>query len=398
MKLKTKINMATTNEVIKRIENEISKLQNKDFTFYFFTVDSKNVPSGSVVYSYELALSLKKLGYKVTMLYQLENEINPRHKMKLIEKGTYDPMADNVFCGVGEWMGQEYAELPHLNIAKKGAWAVAPSDFLFIPEAFASLMSQTYIYKIPCQRYVLLYNFDYVTDMIPFGASWINFGIRDCIATTDLQARLIQDVMPYVRTKVLNPYIPEYFRKPVTPKKLIVNVISKRQSDVKKLMKTFYWKYPVYKFIAFKDLRGMAREHYADALKEGAITVWIDTETPFGFGALEAMRCNNIVIGKIPENTQEWMVNENDELLNNIIWFDSMTDVPDILADVVASWMQDEIPQLILDEMEKTNTHYTKKAWDENVEKLITDIVSTRITELETFKNSNINNTKNEEE
>lgn len=393
-----KINMATNDEVIKRIENEISKLNKKEFTLYFFTVDSKNVPSGSVVYSYELALTLKKLGYNVTMLYQLENEMNQRQKMKLIERGNYDPMADNVFCGVGDWMGQEYAELPHLNIAKKGVWAVAPSDFLFIPEAFASLMSQTYIYKIPCQRYVLLYNFDYVTDMIPFGASWINFGIRDCIATTDLQAKLIQDVMPYVRTKVLNPYIPEYFRKPVKPKKLIVNVISKRQSDVKKLMKTFYWKYPVYKFIAFKDLRGMAREHYADALKDGAITVWIDTETPFGFGALEAMRCNNVVIGKIPENIQEWMVNENDELLNNVIWFDNMTDVPDMLADVVASWMQDEIPQLIFDEMEKTSSKYTKKAWDENVEKLITGIVNTRIEELETFKNNHINNDKKESE
>lgn len=390
--------MATREEVIQRIENEINKLKTKDFTLFFFTLDTKNVPSGSVVYSYELALSLKKLGYNVTMLYQLENEMNPRQKAKLIEKGKYDPMDDNVFCGVGEWMGQEYADLPHLNIAKKNAWAASPSDFLFIPEAFASLMSQTYIYKIPCQRYVLLYNFDYVTDMIPFGASWINFGIRDCIATTDLQARLIEDVMPFVRTKVLNPYIPEYFRKPIKPKKLIVNVISKRQSDVKKLMKTFYWKYPVYKFVAFKDLRGMAREHYADALKEGAITVWIDTETPFGFGALEAMRCGNVVLGKLPENNQEWMVNENDELRDNVIWFDNMSEAPDILADVVASWMQDEIPQILFDEMDKTNTMYTKKAWDENVEKLATDIVNTRITELETFKANHINNKKTEEE
>ena len=237
--------MATRKDVINRIENEVSKLKKKDFTFFFFVVDSKNVPSGSVVYSYELALSLKKLGYNVTMLYQLENEMNPRQKMKLIEKGNYNPMDENVFCGVGDWMGKEYAELPHLNIAKKDAWHIAPSDFLFIPEAFAALMSQTYVYKIPCQRYVLLYNFDYVTDMIPFGAQWINFGIRDCIAVSDLQAKLIQDVMPYVKANVLKPYIPEYFRKPVEPKQLIVNVISKRQSDVKKLMKTFYWKYPV---------------------------------------------------------------------------------------------------------------------------------------------------------
>lgn len=390
--------MATQTEVLERIENEISKLKTNDFNIFFFTVDTKNVPSGSVVYSYELALALHKLGYKVTMLYQLENEMNPKQKAKLIEKGKYNPMDDNVFCGVGDWLGQEYADLPHLNIAKKNAWSTSPSDFLFIPEAFASLMSQTYIYKIPCQRYVLLYNFDYVTDMIPFGASWLNFGIRDCVATTDLQAKLIQDVMPFVRTNVLNPYIPEYFRKPVAPKKLIVNVISKRQSDVKKLMKTFYWKYPVYKFIAFKDLRGMAREHYADALKEGAITVWIDTETPFGFGAVEAMRCNNVVIGKIPENNQDWMVNENDELRDNVIWFDNMSDAPDILADVIGSWMQDEIPQVIYDEMEKTNTMYTKEEWDKNVENFATKMIETRLVELETFKSNIVNKNKKDEE
>jgi hypothetical protein len=234
--------------------------------------------------------------------------------------------------------------------------------------------------------------------MIPWGSSWLNFGIRDCITTTDLQAKLIQDVMPFVRTTVLNPYIPEYFRKPVKPKKLVVNVISKRQSDVKKLMKTFYWKYPVYKFVAFKDCRGLAREHYAEMLKDGAITVWIDTETPFGFGALEAMRCDNIVIGKIPENIQEWMTNENDELRDNVIWFDKMTDAPDILADVVGSWMQDEIPQIIYDEMEKTNNMYTKKEWDENVKKLADKMIGDRITELETFKTNIINNKEKKDE
>ena len=390
--------MATKEEAIKRLEDEINKLKTKDFNIFFFTVDSKNVPSGSLVYSYELALSLKKLGYNVTMLYQLENEMHDRQKKKLIEKGTYNPMDENVFCGVGDWMGQEYADLPHLNIAKKNAWSVSPSDFLFIPEAFASLMSQTYIYKIPCQRYVLLYNFDYVTDMIPFGASWINFGIKDCVTTTDLQARLIEDVMPYVKTNVIKPYIPEYFRKPVKPKNLVVNVISKRQTDVKKLMKTFYWKYPVYKFVAFKDLRGMTREHYADMLKEGAITVWIDTETPFGFGALEAMRCDNIVIGKLPENTQEWMVDENDELRDNVIWFDNMTELPDLLADVVGSWMQDEIPQVLYTEMEKTNTMYTKKEWDENVEVFANQMVERRLNEFEVFKNNMLNKDKKDEE
>lgn len=383
--------MATNKNVVERIENEISKLQNKENTLFFFTIDSKNVPNGNIVYTYDLALSMKKLGYNVTMLYQLDNELNAREIRKQKAKGTYDPMDEQVFCGVGDWLGQEYADLPHLNISKRGSWQVSPSDFLFIPEAFSSLMSQTYVHKIPCQRFVLLQNFDYVTDFIPFGAQWINFGIRDCIATTELQANLIKDVMPYVKTRVINPYIPDYFREPVEPKKLIVNVISKKQSDVNKLMKTFYWKYPVYKFITFKDLRGMNREHYADALKEGAITVWVDMDTPFGYGALEAMRCKNIVIGKLPEHIQEWMTDENGELLDNAIWFDSFEQLPDILADVIGSWMQDAIPQVLFDEMKKTNTKYTKSTWDNEVERLINDIVNDKINEFTAIK-SNINN------
>jgi hypothetical protein len=157
-------------------------------------------------------------------------------------------------------------------------------------------------------------------------------------------------------------------------------------------MKTFYWKYPMYRFISFKDLRGMNREHYAEQLKEGAITIWIDNDTPFGYGALEAMRCGNIVIGKLPENTQEWMVDENNNLLDNVIWFDNMEQLPEILSKVIGSWMQDEIPNEIIEAMEKTNQLYTKSEWDSNVENFVNNIVNKRIQELTIFKNNVTNN------
>lgn len=390
--------MATNTEVISRIENEISKLNSKDFTMFFFTVDSKNVPSGSLVYTYELALTMKKLGYNVKMLYQVEQEFNKRQIRKQKERGTYDPGNAQTFCGVQDWMGAEYGELEHINIAKKNTWQVSPSDFLFIPEAFASLMSQTYIHKIPCKRYVLLQNFDYVTEFIPFGMQWINFGIKDCIATTNVQANLIKDVMPYVQTTILNPYIPEYFRKPVKPKKLVVNIISKKQSDAHKLMKIFKWKYPVYEFVTFADLRNMPRDYYAECLKEGAITVWMDPETPFGYGALEAMRCNNIVMGQIPDRLQDWMFDENDNLRDNILWFNSMDEAPDLLAQVIGTWMQDEISPIVYEEMDKTNEQFTKKEWDANVENLANEMVETRIKELTSFMEGLNKENKTEEE
>ena len=111
------------------------------------------------------------------------------------------------------------------------------------------------------------------------------------------------------------------------------------------------------------------------------------------------MRCGNIVIGKVPENIQEWMTNENGELRDNVIWFDDMRNAPDILADVIASWMQDEVPEVIYQEMEETNKLYTKKEYDENVKALIEDIVATRKSEIETIMNVKENNLeKNNEE
>lgn len=383
--------MATSQEVIKRIENEISKLNNKEFTLFFFTIDSKNVPSGSLVYTYELALSMQKLGYNVKMLYQVENELSERQIRKQKERGTYNPGDEQVFCGVGDWMGEEYGQLEHINISKKDSWQVAPSDFLFIPEAFASLMSQTYIHKIPCKRYVLLQNFDYVTEFIPFGMQWLNFGIRDCVAISELQANLIKDVMPYVKTDVIKPYIPEYFRKSVKPAKLIVNIISKRQTDAYKIIKLFKWKYPIYEFVTFADLRNMPRNYYAESLQEGAITIWLDDETPFGYGALEAMRCNNIVVGKIPDRIQEWMLDEDGNIIDNAIWFNNLDELPDILAKVIGSWMQDNIPSIILENMEKTNKLYTKEEWDVNVESFVNNIIEERTKELTSFLNG-INN------
>lgn len=383
--------MATSQEVIKRIENEISKLNNKEFTLFFFTIDSKNVPSGSLVYTYELALSMQKLGYNVKMLYQIENELSERQIRKQKDRGTYNPGDEQVFCGVGDWMGEEYGQLEHINISKKDSWQVAPSDFLFIPEAFASLMSQTYIHKIPCKRYVLLQNFDYVTEFIPFGMQWLNFGIRDCVAISELQANLIKDVMPYVKTDIIKPYIPEYFRKSVKPAKLIVNIISKKQTDAYKIIKLFKWKYPIYEFVTFADLRNMPRNYYAESLQEGAITIWLDDETPFGYGALEAMRCNNIVIGKIPDRIQEWMLDEDGNIIDNAIWFNNLDELPDILAKVIGSWMQDNIPSIILENMEKTNKLYTKEEWDVNVESFVKNVIEERTKELTSFLNG-INN------
>lgn len=370
-------------KALERIDEAISKLEINDFCFYFFVVDCKNVPNGSIQYIYQLAKTLNDKNYKVKMLYQLENEYDNEELEELKRKEK--PIDERrVFTGVGEWLGEEYMQLEHLNISKQ-EWTVSPSDFLFIPEVFSSLMKQTYQYKAPCKRIVLLHNYDYITEFIPFSDEWGTYGIHDVIANTKAQGDLISSVFPYVNVKILNPYISNIFRKPIKPKKLIVNIISKKTEDVNKIMKQFYWKYPMYKFISFRDLRGYPKETFAEFLQESAITVWIDNETPFGYSAIEAIKTGNIVIGKVPEHMPEWMGDENG-LFNNGVWTYDLNTIPDILSRVLGSWMQDRIPETLCENMDNVDNLYTFEDYQNNVNEIINGYINDRINELKEIK------------
>lgn len=370
-------------QAIERIDKAISNLKENNFTFFFFIVDCKNVPNGNMQYMYQLAKTLNDKNYKVKMLYQLENEYN---KSEIEELNRKEKPIDErrVFTGVGEWLGEEYMNLPHINISKE-EWKVSPSDFLFIPEVFSSLMKQTYQFKAPCKRIVVLHNYDYITEFIPFNDEWGTYGIRDVITNTDQQGKLVNSVFPYIKCKTLNPYISDIFRKPIKPKKLIVNIISKRTEDVNKIMKQFYWKYPMYKFISFRDLRGYPKEMFAEFLQESAITVWVDNETPFGYSAIEAIRTGNILIGKVPEHLPEWM-SDDDGLLNNAVWTYDINTIPDILSQVLGSWMQDKIPAVLYENMEKLDNLYTYETYEKKVDEIINDYINERIKEFTEIK------------
>ena len=373
-------------QAIERIEETIANLKNNNFNIYFFVVDSRNVPNSSLAYIYELAKTLQDKKYNVTMLYQLQGEYTADELYKKKKKGKQIDQS-KVFVGVGEWLGEEYAKLPHMNIATE-QWKVSPADILFIPEAFSSLMFQTYQHKAPCRRIVLLQNFSYVTDFIPYGVEWKNYGIYDVVATTKKQEELIKSVFPYVRSKVLPPVVPSVFRKPIEPKKLLVNVITSDQRIANRIIKTFYWKYPIYKFISFVDLRNYSRDEFSEKLREGAITVWVDNDTQFGHSAVEAIACDNVLIGKVPDMIPEWMANEDGTLNDCGVWTYDVNLIPELLANVIGAWMQDNIPEQLTESMNYVNTLYTVNKWNENVGNTIKNIIDEQIKSFEQIKSS----------
>ena len=110
--------MTEDKKAIEHIEEAIKRLKNNDFTLYFFVVDSKNVPNGRMQYIYQIAKVLSDKNYKVKMLYQLENEYTEEELSELKRKEK--PIDENrTFIGVGEWLGEEYMKIEHLNISKK---------------------------------------------------------------------------------------------------------------------------------------------------------------------------------------------------------------------------------------------------------------------------------------
>ena len=201
--------------------------------------------------------------------------------------------------------------------------------------------------------------------------------------------------------QVLTPYIPSYFYEGNEPKKLIVNIITKSQKDANKIIKPFYWKYPMYKWVSFRDLRSYPREMFADYLREGAITIWVDSDTQFGYAPLEAIKSGNIVIGKIPELIPEWMLSEDKtQLLDNGIWFNDINSVHKIIADVIRTWINDDIPSEITDAMKETAKKYSFDEYKVNLDNLINSYINERVKEFEEViivAKSKINDEKVEE-
>lgn len=333
-----------------RIEEHISKIDNNDFTLYFYVIDTKGTPSGSLSYIYDIAFNLKEMGYNVGMMHSEEE-----------------------FVGVEEWLGKKYADLPHYNV-EKNTIDISPSDLLFIPEIYSNVMTATR--KLPCQRIAILQSFDKLTEFIPFGASWGDLGIFKAITTTEKNAKRLKVYFPYLNVGVITPKISEVFNNNGNLKKLMVNIVTREPSDVNKIVKTFFWQYPMYQWVAFRDLRGLSREDFSQALQEAAITVWVDDTTDFGFVPLEAMKCGSIVVGKVPSVAPEWMIDSGEDyedLSNSGIWVENIASLPSVLASVIRTWTMDEVPSNIQETADKLISNFTEGKQLQDIKNVIID-------------------------
>ena len=177
----------------------------------------------------------------------------------------------------------------------------------------------------PCKKIVLSQSYNYILELLGLGKRWdMDYGFKDVITTSERQADYIKGLFRGVTTHIVPPSIPAYFKASEEPKKPIISIHTREQSDALKIVKSFYLKNPMYKWITFRELRGLPREEFANVLGESCLAVWVDDVAGFGTFPLEAMESDTPVIGKIPNLVPEWMEQSIDgeemTLVNNGIW------------------------------------------------------------------------------
>ena len=332
------------------LTDALGKLKNKKSRIFFLTMDTKGVAKAAVAYNYEIVKCLNTLGYNAFIMH---------------EKNDYQTTES--------WLGKELSEVPHSSIESKDV-KVEISDLVIIPEVFGHVLEQ--VKTMPCERMIMCQSYDYIFETLPPGMTWPVYGVHRCITTSDEQKEAINSVMPTVSVEKIKLYIPDYFKKSAKPQPPIIAIHTRDPRDTMKIIKSFYLKFPQYKWITFRDLRNLSREKFAADLSQSCIAVWVDDVSGFGTFPLEAMKSSIPVIGKVPNLKPEWMKEDNG------IWTYEYNKIVDVLGSFVNKWLEDEVPNELYKAMEGTIKDYTYESFKTSISDLFNSIYDRKIQEV----------------
>jgi len=348
----------------------LEKLQNKDFTLYFFTIDTKGNPTAGIANIYEHVKVLNELGYKAAILH---------------EKNDYKLKGDAAGQGILDWLGEEYASLPHLSIESQ-TLNISPSDFIIIPEIFSSVMDQ--VKGFPCKKIVFSQNYDYLLELLPIGKRWnTDYGFNDVITTSEKQAAYLTTLFPSIRTHIVPVSIPSYFKTSDKPKIPVISILTRNHGDAAKIAKSFYLQYPMYKWVTFKELRGLPRKQFATELGKSCLAIWIDDPSGFGTFPVEAIECETPVIGKIPNMIPEWMETKDTDgnvmIKNNGVWTNTTLNIPELIATYLKVWLEDSVPSDLIEGIKESKGQYTEERQKEVIKNVYGELFKNREAEIE---------------
>jgi hypothetical protein len=340
----------SNNDQIIKLTHALEKLKNKDAAIYFLTMDTKGHAKASVALTYKIVKELRENDYNAIIMHE-----------------------KNDFHDVTTWMGDEYKDIPHVSIESKQVEVII-SDLVIIPEVFGHVLEQTQ--EMPCEKVIFTQAYDYVLETLPPGLNWRNYGVGTCLTTSKIQVDYLTSLMGNLNYYEITPGIDDMFRKHELPQPPLISIHTREPRDTMKIIKSFYLKYPQFKWITFRDLRNLPTKKFAEDLSESFVSVWVDDISGFGTFPLESMKCEVPVIGKVPNLKPEWMNEDNG------IWSYDFNQMVDILGNFVQKWLEDELPQELYIEMEKTVKNYTNDNFSNSVISVFNAINERKITEI----------------
>ena len=334
-------------ETILKVEQSVKNLSEKNSRIYFLCQDTKGNAKAGIRMIYDMALTLRKAGFNSMIMH---------------EKNDYE--------GVSSWLGEEYMEIPHSSIENQDL-KVSPEDFIIIPEIYGHVMEQ--VSQLSCAKIVLCQAYDHMLETLQPGTSWSSYNFMKCITTSEKQKEYISEIMGNVSFDIIEPVLGDTFTEKTLPSKPIVSIHTREQRDTMKIIKSFYLKYPQYRWITFRDMRGLNPSEFSEYLKDSFVSIWVDDTSGFGTYPLESMLSRTPVIGKVPNLKPEWL---NDE---NGVWTYEQNNVHDILAEFIQNWLEDNINSELYDKGVETAKKYSDKTkFDDSVISLFESYMSQR--------------------
>jgi glycosyltransferase involved in cell wall biosynthesis len=122
----------------------------------------------------------------------------------------------------------------------------------------------------------------------------------------------------------------------------------------------------------------LSQEQFAKAISECFLTVWIDRNSAYGTFPLESMKCGVPTIGIQPNLKPEWM-NET-----NGVWIKDETLLPELIADWSQHWLEDDISEDVLKNLDITIEPLpNKESFQNKVIEVFSGYLNTRAESME---------------
>lgn len=344
---------------IQKLNELLTNIESNNFNIYLYVPSiPENVYSMAVEEIYNICYFLRKNNYN-TFLITGEDEKEAEYK-------------------IPSYLSEELRNVPHLS-PKKDNINVAPSDILVVPDFFVNVMHQISEAKIDCVKVVLCQSQTYMLDSLPPNHSWAAWGFNNIVTTSEQLKEFIQRnsrVNYNIESYTIG--IPDYF-KPKKIKKPIIMYFSRSETDIKRLSKIFFMKYPELGWVLFERVQGpealITREQLAEKMGEIPVLLWLDKDAGFGTLPLEAMKSGAVIVGMIPELEKDYLKTDN-----TAVWSNSLEILAEQLGVVIKEWMVDNVPDVVYENMKKISSEYTVENHEKTLNKAFSNIIENRKT------------------